>query len=114
LKIISEIELSEFFRYQGRRGEDGDRGAKRILTKQKKNMHALWDQLLGDEFTLNGTRKRIVEITGDADVVAKGRFAISTSGGLDPQHWLAESRAAARHQSIAIESEALLVLSHEW
>lgn len=62
--------------------EDGDRGANRILTKQRRNMHALWDQLLGDEFTLNGTRKRIVEITGDADLVAKGRFAISTSGGL--------------------------------
>jgi hypothetical protein len=75
--------------------EDGDRGANRILTKQKKNMHALWDQLLGDEFTLNGTRKRIVEISGDADLVAKGRFAISTNGGLDPQNWLAESRAAA-------------------
>jgi hypothetical protein len=75
--------------------EDGDRGANRIVTEQRKNMHALWDQLLGDEFTLNGTRKRIVEITGDADLVAKGRFAISTSGGLDPQNWLAESRAAA-------------------
>ena len=75
--------------------EDGDRGANRILTKQRRNMHALWDQLLGDEFTLNGTRKRIVEITGDADLVAKGRFAISTSSGLDPQNWLAESRAAA-------------------
>lgn len=24
---------------------DGDRGANRILTKQKKNMHALWDQM---------------------------------------------------------------------
>ena len=75
--------------------EDGDRGANRILTKQKKNMHALWDQLLGDEFTLNGTRKRIVEITSDAELVAKGRLAISSNGGLDPQNWLAESRAAA-------------------
>ena len=48
--------------------EDGDRGANRIITKQKKNMHALWDQLLGDSFTLNGTRKRIVEITGDNEL----------------------------------------------
>ena len=63
--------------------EDGDRGANRILTKQRKNMHALWDQLLGDEFTLNGTRKRIVEITGDADLIVKARFAISTSGGIE-------------------------------
>jgi hypothetical protein len=75
--------------------EDGDRGANRILTKQKKNMHALWDQLLGDQFTLNGSRKRIVEITGDADLVALGKYAISVSGGLEPQTWLAESRAAA-------------------
>ena len=75
--------------------EDGDRGANRIITKQRKNMHALWDQLLGDSFTLNGTRKRIVEITGDDELVAKGKQAVAATDGLNPLTWLAESRAAA-------------------
>ena len=75
--------------------EDGDRGANRIITKQKKNMHALWDQLLGDSFTLNGTRKRIVEITGDDELIAKGKQAVAVTDGLSPQTWLAESRSAA-------------------
>ena len=75
--------------------EDGDRGANRIITKQKKNMHALWDQLLGDSFTLNGTRKRIAEITTDDELVAKGKQAVTMNNGLDPLTWLAESRAAA-------------------
>ena len=75
--------------------EEGDRGANRIITKQKKNMHALWDQLLGDSFTLNGTRKRIVEITSDDELVAKGKQAVAATDGLNPLTWLAESRGAA-------------------
>ena len=63
--------------------EDGDRGANRIITKQKKNVHALWDQLLGDSFTLNGTRKRIVEITSDDELVAKGKQAVAATDGLN-------------------------------
>ncbi|HUP79197.1 MAG TPA: hypothetical protein VM260_11640 [Pirellula sp.] len=58
-------------------------------------MHALRDQLLGDSFTLNGTRKRIVEITTDCELVAKGNRAVTVSNGLDPLTWLLESRAAA-------------------
>ena len=71
---------------------DGDRGANRIPTKQKGNMHSLWDQLLGDNFTLNGTRKRIVEITSDAELVA---FGADAGKKLDPQVWLEESRTLA-------------------
>jgi len=75
--------------------EDGDRGANRIITKQKKNMHALWDQLLGPDFELSAVRRRIVEITGDDELVAKGHVAIAATDGLSPLTWLAESRAAA-------------------
>ena len=71
---------------------DGDRGANRILTKQRGNMHALWDQLLGDKFTLGGTRKRMVEISTDAELV---EFGIEAGKKLDPQVWLEESRALA-------------------
>ena len=58
-------------------------------------MNVLWDQLLGDSFTLNGTRKRIVEITTDDEFVAKGKQAVTVNNGLDPLTWLAESRASA-------------------
>ena len=75
--------------------EDGDRGANRIITKQRKNMHALWDQLLGPDFELSAIRRRIVEITGDEELVAKGKQAVAATNGLSPLTWLAESRAAA-------------------
>jgi hypothetical protein len=75
--------------------EDGDRGANRILTKQRGNLHALWDQLLGNQFSLRGTRSRIVEITSEEALVVKGKQAIESEDGLDPQKWLSESRKLA-------------------
>jgi S1/P1 Nuclease len=75
--------------------EDGDRGANRIITKQVGNMHALWDQLLGNEFNLNGTRKRMMEISDDKTLMELGKHAISGKDSLDPQTWLKESRSAA-------------------
>jgi len=75
--------------------EDGDRGANRIITKQKKNMHALWDQLLGPDFELGPVRRRIVEILSDDELIERGKQAIATQEGLSPLTWLAESRAAA-------------------
>ena len=71
---------------------DGDRGANRILTKEGKNMHALWDGLLGREFDLADTRRRIFEITSDQDLVAEAKLE---SVWMSPQTWLAESRTAA-------------------
>jgi hypothetical protein len=55
--------------------EDGDRGANRIFTKQNRNMHALWDGLLGRDFDLADTRRRIFEITGDAELQRKQRMS---------------------------------------
>lgn len=74
---------------------DGDRGANRILTKQRQNMHALWDQLLGQDWTLNGTRKRIVEIRSDSALVSIAADSARMPSGLDPQTWLSESRIDA-------------------
>lgn len=71
---------------------DGDRGANRVPTKQRGNMHALWDQLLGDRFTLDGTRKRIVEITSDPELA---EFAAKAEKLNDQQVWLEESRQLA-------------------
>lgn len=83
--------------------EDGDRGANRIRTKQVDNMHMLWDQLLGNEFDLNGVRKRMFEMRSDEELVAWGKQAIAIDGGLDPQTWLAESRAASKANVYAPE-----------
>ena len=71
---------------------DGDRGANRIITKQNKNMHALWDGLLGRDFDLADTRRRIFEITGDQDLSS----TVKPDGDwINPQTWLFESRVAA-------------------
>ena len=78
--------------------KDGDRGANSIPTKQRQNMHALWDQLLGDEFALGSMRRRYAEIVTSAELKALGEQAVAVSGGLDPLVWLEESRKLAVEQ----------------
>ena len=78
--------------------KDGDRGANSIPTKQRQNMHALWDQLLGDEFALGSMRRRYAEIVTSAELKALGEQAVAASGGLDPLVWLEESRKLAVEQ----------------
>ncbi len=75
--------------------KDGDRGANSIPTKQRQNMHALWDQLLGDEFALRTNRRRFTEITSSPQLTEIGRISVSIPGGLEPLVWLGESRKAA-------------------
>jgi hypothetical protein len=75
--------------------KDGDRGANSIPTKQRQNMHALWDQLLGDEFAQRTNRRRFAEIASSPQLTEIGRIAVSIPGGLDPLVWLGESRKAA-------------------
>ena len=75
--------------------KDGDRGANSIPTKQRQNMHALWDQLLGDEFAQRTNRRRFAEITSSPQLTEIGRIAVSIPGGLEPLVWLGESRKAA-------------------
>jgi len=75
--------------------KDGDRGANSIPTKQRQNMHALWDQLLGDEFAQRTNRRRFTEITSSPQLTEIGKIAVSIPGGLDPLVWLGESRKAA-------------------
>lgn len=75
--------------------KDRDRGAKGLPTKQRQNMHALWEQLLGDEFAQRTSRRRFAEITSSPQLTEIGRIAVSLPGGLDPLVWLGESRKAA-------------------
>jgi len=75
--------------------KDGDRGANSIPTKQRQNMHALWDQLLGQDFALGSMRRRYAEIVTSSELKAIGEQAIAVPGGLDPLVWLEESRKLA-------------------
>lgn len=74
---------------------EGDRGANSIRTKQSRNMHALWDQLLGRSYDASDIRRRIAEIetefqasTDEVGVVIKQDFHLTTK-------WVSESRALA-------------------
>lgn len=73
---------------------DGDRGANRIVTKQRGNLHALWDSLLGDRYDDGDARKRSYEISQvetDALLKATGtQLELSTMEDL-----IAESRKIA-------------------
>lgn len=75
--------------------QDGDRGANRILTKQRQNMHALWDQLLGNDYSVSGVRNRLREISSDQELIKAAEAALAKEDGLSPQTWLKESRKLA-------------------
>lgn len=69
---------------------EGDRGANSIPTKQKGNLHGLWDGLLGSRYSRSGINRRVGEITG---LKPPG---MSTTNELSPNVWLEESTALAR------------------
>ena len=75
---------------------EGDRGANSIPTKQSRNMHALWDGLLGPSFSEGGIRRRRREIIANRDLIGDAKKAAAQPGGLDPLTWLAESSELAR------------------
>lgn len=74
---------------------DGDRGANSIRTRQKNNMHALWDGLLGGRYNEGALARRTKEITDSPEVAAEREAAMATPDTLNPLVWLAESRDAA-------------------
>ena len=73
---------------------EGDRGANSIPTKQSKNMHALWDGLLGRDFNEGDAQRRIAEIN------SLGLQPVEIS---DCKTWLEESRQAARESVYSAE-----------
>lgn len=74
---------------------EGDRGANLIRTRQKNNMHALWDGLLGGRYDEGAMNRRVKEIVDTPEITAAGTAAIAKSDALDPLTWLAESREAS-------------------
>ncbi|TVP96125.1 MAG: hypothetical protein EA381_17700, partial [Planctomycetaceae bacterium] len=73
---------------------EGDRGANSIRTRQSRNMHALWDQLLGQRYVHGDVRRRMAEIQTDTELVALADAVMDQPNGLDPGVWLKESRDA--------------------
>ncbi|XZE35427.1 S1/P1 nuclease [Pirellulaceae bacterium SH501] len=74
--------------------KDGDRGANRILTKQRGNLHALWDGLLGEGFDAGDVQRRLYEI----DNLPFSAGDMDGEDVLNATRWIEESR------KIAVES----------
>jgi hypothetical protein len=74
---------------------DGDRGANRIFTEQKRNLHAAWDQALGEKFSASSLRRRMQEARSSDEMKKLGEDAIAKQDGLSVQTWLEESRDLA-------------------
>jgi hypothetical protein len=74
---------------------DGDRGANRIFTEQKRNLHAAWDQALGEKFSVGGLRGRMQEARSSDALKKLGQAAIAKPEALSVQTWLQESRDLA-------------------
>ena len=73
-------------------------------------MHALWDEQLGEDFTLQGTRRRYAEIVTTPELTSIGEQALAK--GLDPQIWLGESRQlATEHVYTPLVIESLNVVA---
>jgi hypothetical protein len=70
----------------------GDRGANEIKTGQRRNMHSLWDGLLGPRYNETSENRRFAEIINDAELMARGE---KSAEKMDPLDWLEESRLAS-------------------
>ena len=75
---------------------EGDRGANSIPTKQSRNMHSLWDGLLGPRFDAGDVRRRAIEIKSDGSSWTAAIEAAQKSDGMNPLTWLAESAEFGR------------------
>jgi hypothetical protein len=75
---------------------DGDRGANLISTMQGRNLHALWDGLLGSQYDAGDVRRRCSVIRSDVTNWEAARQASLKPAGLDPLTWLAESAEFGR------------------
>lgn len=74
---------------------EGDRGANSIPTQQSRNMHALWDQLLGRSYDASDIRRRAFEISENEEYRKKLATLETKSDFNDPMTWVRESRELA-------------------
>ena len=72
---------------------DGDRGGNLIKTKQRGNLHALWDGFPGGKATLREAHQDALKLMADVDLARVGDRDGAT---LDEKDWLDESWKMAR------------------
>jgi hypothetical protein len=70
----------------------GDRGGNSVKTKQKENLHALWDQFLGNKALPRTARNKAIAIMNDA---AKSQLGRTAAVNLDEKEWMLESHSLA-------------------
>ncbi len=75
---------------------EGDRGANSIPTKQSKNLHALWDGLLGSQYDSGDIRRRCGVIRAESSRWTAAEAAAKKENGLNPLTWLSESAEVGR------------------
>ncbi len=68
---------------------EGDRGGNTILTKQRSNLHGLWDGFPGGKIQLAESRKRALTWLHDPELVAATKNA---ARDLNEEDWLHESQ----------------------
>lgn len=84
--------------YAERAFPEGDLGANLIPVKQGRNLHAVWDSLLGGKFDAGDIERRARLIVADEVSWREAALAASRPKGLDPLVWLKESAdASVRH-----------------
>ncbi len=71
---------------------NGDRGGNSIKTAQKGNLHALWDQFLGNKAQYRTARNKAIPIVNDAEQIRLGKAAEIK---LDEKVWMQESHTTA-------------------
>lgn len=70
---------------------NGDRGARKIPTKQQKNLHNLWDGLLGQRFDADEVRRLSVTIRETRNLWSHAKDAATYRQCRHPSRWLSES-----------------------
>lgn len=74
-------------------GPIGDKGANAIPTKQLRNLHALWDGLLGTSNKPNEVARRAFDVRQDKAAMNEAEAA---GTNLEPSQWLSESVEASK------------------
>ncbi len=74
-------------------GPTGDRGANSIPTKQRRNLHALWDGLMGTSAKPNDIARRVFDVRQNKLAIQE---AEAVGSDLRTSHWLSESIEASR------------------
>jgi hypothetical protein len=78
----------------------GDKGGNMIKTDQRQNLHAVWDQFLGQRASFRTIQNRAIKIVNDPEL---GKIGADAATKLDEKTWLDESHEYA--ESTAYDSE---------